>query len=61
MTSMGYARMCPYCGAHLDPGEHCDCRETDIMEKSPDTDNCNQDSNEHGTSITHRKDFSRRN
>lgn len=29
---MGYARMCPYCGAHLDPGEHCDCRETDIMD-----------------------------
>jgi hypothetical protein len=18
---------CPKCGAHLDPGEHCDCRE----------------------------------
>ena len=20
-------RTCEYCGAHLDPGEHCDCRE----------------------------------
>lgn len=22
-----YARPCPFCGANLDPGEHCDCRE----------------------------------
>ena len=22
-----YYWTCPYCGAHLDPGEHCDCRE----------------------------------
>lgn len=21
-----YYRVCPYCGAHLDPGEKCDCR-----------------------------------
>ncbi len=21
--------ICPYCGAHLDPGEKCDCREDD--------------------------------
>lgn len=20
-----YYRVCPYCGAHLDPGEKCDC------------------------------------
>lgn len=23
---MGYYRTCPRCGAHLDPGERCDCR-----------------------------------
>lgn len=28
-------RICPLCGAHLDPGEHCDCRETEENEKSP--------------------------
>ncbi len=22
---MGYFRECPGCGAHLDPGERCDC------------------------------------
>lgn len=22
---MCYFRTCPNCGAHLDPGEHCDC------------------------------------
>lgn len=22
-----YFRTCPYCGAHLDPGETCDCQE----------------------------------
>ena len=24
---MTYYRTCPYCGAHLDPGERCDCWE----------------------------------
>lgn len=24
---MAYCRECPYCGANLDPGEHCNCRE----------------------------------
>lgn len=23
---MSYYRTCPYCGAHLDPGEVCDCQ-----------------------------------
>lgn len=23
---MSYYRVCPYCQAHLDPGERCDCR-----------------------------------
>lgn len=23
---MSYYRTCPGCGAHLDPGEQCDCR-----------------------------------
>ena len=22
---MSYYKTCPYCGAHLDPGEKCDC------------------------------------
>lgn len=22
---MSYYKICPYCGAHLDPGELCDC------------------------------------
>lgn len=22
---MSYYRTCPHCGAHLDPGESCDC------------------------------------
>lgn len=24
---MAYYRICPWCGAHLDPGERCDCGE----------------------------------
>lgn len=24
---MPYYNVCPYCGAHLDPGERCTCRE----------------------------------
>lgn len=23
--------ICPYCGAHLDPGEHCDCRDEESL------------------------------
>lgn len=23
-----YFETCPYCGAHLDPGERCDCKES---------------------------------
>lgn len=23
---MSYYRTCPHCGAHLDPGESCNCR-----------------------------------
>ena len=33
---MGY-KICPYCGAHLDPDERCDCRDevATSQEKSP--------------------------
>jgi len=24
---LAYYRECPRCGAHLDPGEHCDCKD----------------------------------
>jgi len=24
---MAYSNECPYCGANLDPGEHCNCIE----------------------------------
>lgn len=27
MRTKTYYRVCPSCGAHLDPGEHCDCQE----------------------------------
>ena len=26
-SSMAYYDVCPDCGAHLDPGEKCDCQE----------------------------------
>lgn len=29
---MSYYKTCPHCGANLDPGEVCDCRE---KEKAP--------------------------
>lgn len=28
--------VCPRCGAHLDPGERCDCGENRGKEKAPD-------------------------
>lgn len=31
---MPYYNTCPYCGAHLDPGERCDCQ--DKPEESTD-------------------------
>lgn len=30
---MSYCKECPYCGANLDPGEHCTCREDHVEEK----------------------------
>lgn len=30
---MSYWRTCPICGAHLDPGEPCDCQ--DIKKSAP--------------------------
>ena len=26
---MSVYKECPYCGAHLDPGERCDCKEAE--------------------------------
>lgn len=40
---MGY-KTCPYCGASLDPGEKCDCREENEDEGGKnDERNCDQD------------------
>lgn len=33
---MPYYSTCPYCEAHLDPGERCDCQ--DEQEEPTDTD-----------------------
>lgn len=30
---MSYCKECPYCGANLDPGEHCTCQEEHAEEK----------------------------
>lgn len=27
---MAYYQTCPECGAHLDPGEHCECERVNI-------------------------------
>lgn len=31
---MSAFRECPMCGAHLDPGERCDCTETPATERA---------------------------
>ena len=41
-----YSRTCPHCGAHLDPGERCDCRDE---EAAADTANTDGGGVEHGT------------
>lgn len=33
---MSYYRECPYCGAHLDPGERCDCQDEVIRNERED-------------------------
>ena len=30
---MALYRICPDCGAHLDPGEQCDCHEEYVLER----------------------------
>lgn len=30
---MAFYRICPNCGAHLDPGEKCDCEEIRIAQE----------------------------
>lgn len=32
-------RICPYCGAHLDPDERCDCRGTGVTDNIVDRGN----------------------
>ena len=31
---MAYCKECPYCGANLDPGEHCNCVEEKAEEQA---------------------------
>lgn len=31
---MAYCNECPHCGANLDPGEHCNCKEVSEEQSS---------------------------
>lgn len=31
---MAYYHTCPDCGAHLDSGEHCDCKENALVRRA---------------------------
>lgn len=41
---MGY-KICPYCGAHLDPGEECDCRREEEVDRAETDDDKKEDTN----------------
>ena len=30
---MSYYRVCPICGANLDPGERCDCQDEEVRDE----------------------------
>lgn len=30
---MAFYRICPHCGANLDPGEHCSCDEEFLLDR----------------------------
>ena len=34
---MSYFKACPHCGAHLDPGEVCDCTLTQVCAEARET------------------------
>lgn len=38
---MSYYRTCPGCGAHLDPGERCDCRTSKTASSAANADGRN--------------------
>jgi hypothetical protein len=42
---VSYYRECPYCHAHLDPGEQCDCR-ADEAPDEPSDESPGEDSDE---------------
>ena len=42
---MGYYKTCPFCGAHLDPGEPCDCSGADKSEGHLEREEEKDDSN----------------
>ena len=37
---MSYFHTCPHCGANLDPGEACDCREKKAAQGAANTRDC---------------------
>ena len=41
---MGF-KICPYCGAHLDPGEECDCRRGEEIDRTETDDDKKEDTN----------------
>lgn len=42
-----YFKVCEWCGAHLDPGEKCDCRGDDRKEGEPSLFPAGADRDEH--------------
>lgn len=50
---MSYYKVCPHCGAHLDPGEACtDCREEKTAASAPNADDGKVEQNLNETDST---------
>ena len=46
---MSVYTVCPNCGAHLDPGERCDCEDPDEEETAQAHSEANETGNMHGS------------
>lgn len=42
---MAFYKTCPFCGANLDPGEKCDCRDTEKEEEEKEDECTGNDQN----------------